>query len=59
MLFIPASFGVGRLVARLHRTRTPAMVLTFLVVTWFLNIPDFWRVPLGIDYCSGLAAFRR
>ena len=44
MLFMPTSFGIGWLVARLHRSRTPAMVLGFLMVTWCLSIPHFWAV---------------
>jgi hypothetical protein len=51
MLFMPAWVGLGWLLARLHRTRTPAMVLIFLAVTWFLTFPATWRLLLdAIDH---------
>lgn len=47
MLFTPSALGTGWFVARLHRTRTPAMVLPLLALTWSIDVPEFWRVLMN------------
>jgi hypothetical protein len=42
-LAVPGWFCVGWLVARLHRTRTPAPVLAAVFATWLLSLPDYSR----------------
>ena len=43
LLAMPGSFCMGWLIACLHRSRTPAPVLSFLIVTWCFAIPTVSR----------------
>ena len=43
LLALPGSFSIGWSIARFHRSRTPAPVLTFLLVMWCLAIPAVSR----------------
>jgi hypothetical protein len=44
LLAMPGSFRMGWLIARVHRgSRTPAPVLSFLIVTWCSAIPTVSR----------------
>jgi hypothetical protein len=41
---IPLACSIGWVVARVNRTRTPVAVLAFLMLSWYLAAPEFWRL---------------